>query len=75
MNISLTAGISEGGECANCFLSLKKGESCLVLVIRKVMILGIVPVSKREEICVLCDASLLDEHGRAHVALAKREEK
>lgn len=71
MNISLVAGVSEGGECANCFLALKKGESCLVLGIKKVKILGIVPVSKREEVCVMCVPSLLDELGRAHVALQK----
>lgn len=75
MNISLVAGVSEGGECANCFSSLRKGEPCLRLEIKKVKILGVIPVSKVEEICVLCEVSLLDEHGRAHVELGKMTRK
>jgi len=71
MNIALTAGTSEGGKCANCFVALSKGERCLVLEIKKIEFL-LVSMSHREEVCVMCEVSLLDEHGRAHVALQRK---
>lgn len=64
MNITLTAGLSEGGECANCFLKIVKGKRCMHLHIKKVRIVGPIAKSHHEEICPLCSMELFDQHGR-----------